>query len=97
MNEELTSKIVEIRIVTTESETSKPKKASKMNVRIVPHDQVSLRSDQEIAVEFGDDTLESVGTARSNRQSTLFESIERVLNESYEIVIEDNQKKTEKK
>ena len=55
-------------------------------------DPVSARSNQEVAVEFGDETLESERTDNSKRQSTLLESIERVLNDSYEIVIEDQPK-----
>jgi len=96
IDDELTSTIVEIRIVTSEGETKvtseeKTKDETTLNLS-TSEDPVSARSNQEVAVEFGDETLESEGTDQSKRQSTLLESIERVLNESYEIVIEDQPK-----
>lgn len=97
IDDELTSKIVEIRIVTSEGEQKVTSEEDKDGTLDMPssEDPVSARSNQEIAVEFGDETLESVGSDRSKRQSTLLESIERVLNESYEIVIEDQPKEEE--
>ena len=96
IDDELTSTIVEIRIVTSEGETKvtseeKVKDETTLDLS-TSDDPVSARSNQEVAVEFGDETLESERTDNSKRQSTLLESIERVLNESYEIVIEDQPK-----
>ncbi|XP_066916036.1 band 4.1-like protein 3 [Clytia hemisphaerica] len=97
--EEVTTKVVEIRIVTSENDklfdNADKKDVGNGDLKVILADGAeSARSNQEVMIVYGEETLESLEGSleahKINRGSTLLESIEKVLSESFEIVKEED-------
>lgn len=98
--EEVTSKVVEIRITTTENDLTKSVRvetvgeegATVLNVSKDDEAPLSQLSNQEVEIVYGNETVEDVDALSSDIDTgpSLMESIEKELNESYEIVKEED-------